>query len=70
MNYRYCVKQQIRLYIVSILSGSISYGVVRYFGGGSPIIITSGHIGAFIGGTLSYIFIFPLLLIWFNSLKK
>jgi len=70
MNYLYCVKQQIRVYIAGILSASITYGVMRYFGWDKPIILTSGHIGAFIGGTLSHIFLAPLCFIWFNSLRK
>lgn len=70
MNYNYCVKQQIRVYIAGILSALITYSVMRYFGWNNPIILTSGHIGAFIGGTLAHIFFASLCFIWFNSLKK
>lgn len=70
MNYIDCVKQQIRVYISGVLSALITYGVMRYFEWDNPIILTSGHIGAFIGGTLSYIFLVPLCFIWFNLLRK
>ena len=70
MNYIFYLKQQVRIYIAGVLSFSITYGVMRYFGWDNPIILTSGHIGAFIGGTLSHIFLVPLCFIWFVSLKK
>jgi len=70
MSYRDCVKQQIITYIVYVLVFSVTYGLGFYFKWGSPIIITSNHIGIFIGGTFSHIFLFPLYLKWFNSLKK
>ena len=70
MNYIDYVKLQIIIYIPSISAGSIAYGIGIYFECGKPILLTSGHVGAFVGGTLSHIFLVPLCCVWFNSLKK
>jgi len=70
MNYIDCIKQQIILYIVTVLAGFSTYFLMCYFKGLKPLIITPYYMGVFVGGTFSHFFIFPLLVRWFNSLKK
>jgi hypothetical protein len=68
-NYIFYLKQILLMYTGYILSSVITYGIMRYFSLGKPIIITEGHIHAFIGSLLG-VCIFPVLRIWYDSLKS
>jgi hypothetical protein len=69
MNYIPYIKQQALLYICFILSFAITYNIECYFELRKPIILTSGHISAFISGTLIFVFVSPLIQLWLTSNK-
>ena len=52
-----------------MLSFAITYSIAYYFELREPIILTSGHISAFISGTLTFVFVGPLIQLWLTSNK-
>ena len=70
MHYTFYFKQQARLYILYVLSAAITYAIMRYFGWREVIVVTPGHIACFASATFTYVFLGPLYLVWFDSLKK
>ena len=69
MNYIFYFKQQVKLYGLFVLSSATTHGIICFFGG-EPIILTSGHIAAIVSGTLIYVFLGPIGLMYYDSLKK
>ena len=65
MNYIDCVKQQIRMYTTLVSTCAISYGITRYFVGGTSPEITTNHMVMFVTWTFLHIFITPLYNKWF-----
>ena len=57
MDYLFYLKCQIKMYLLFIVTSCITYGICYYFGYREPIVLTDGHIAAFISASLTYIFI-------------
>jgi len=70
MNYIFYFKQNLSIYLHFVLTSIITYSIMLYFGWAKPIIVTPEHIIAFVSGTVSCIFLYPLLQSWFDSPNK
>ncbi len=57
MDHLFYLKYQIKMYLLFIITSCVTYGVFYYFGYRKPIVLTDGHIAAFISASLIYIFI-------------
>jgi len=56
MNYMFYIRYQTYRYILTILTAALAYAISCHFGWRAPIIVSEGHIGAFISGSLTFIF--------------
>jgi hypothetical protein len=71
MNYINQLKIQTIGYIAIIIAMGISYNIACYFGLREPVVLTSPYyIIVFISYSLAFIFITPLINMWFYSFKK
>ena len=57
MDYLFCLKYQMKMYVLFIVTSGTTYGICYYFGYREPIVFNDGQIAAFISASLTYIFI-------------
>jgi len=70
MNYFFYLKQQLFFYGLFVLSLVLTDALMYYFGHITHIVLTPGAIAAIVLGTMVFLFIGPLYLMWSDSLKK
>jgi len=69
MNYASQIKHYAFFCITLILLSAISYRIGCYFEWREPIVFTMGHLDMFISGTITFVFLSPIIVSLFLSEK-
>jgi hypothetical protein len=69
MNYIFYLKKQVKFYILLVLGAIIGYPIGCYFGWREALIFSPEYILIIVSGTLTFVFLGPLIQLWLTSNK-